>query len=113
MSPAKLEQLCVSLKGTTTDVKWGNDLCYLVRDKLYCVTGLSGTFSVSLKTTPEDFAELIERDGIQPAPYTARYHWVMVSKTSALSPAEWQHYVKQSYQLVLAKLPAKLKKGLS
>lgn len=113
MNAAGLEKICLKLKGTTTDVKWGNDLCYLVRDKMYCVTGLNGPFTASLKVTPEDFGQLTERDGIQPAPYVARYHWVLIDKPTALTPKEWQHFVVQSYNLVVQKLPAKLKKGLS
>lgn len=112
MNAGKLEQLCLRLKGTSTDVKWGNDLCYQVGGKMFCVTGLSGPFTVSFKATPEDFATLVERDGIQPAPYTGRYHWVLVDKPSALSEKEWKHFVEDSYRQVTLKLPAKLKKGL-
>lgn len=109
MNAEKLEAICSRLKGTTTDVKWGNDLCYLIGGKMYCVTALSGTFNASFKTCPEDFSILIERDGIDPAPYLGRYHWVRVSRASALSPAEWKACVEKSYRLVL---PAKLKKAL-
>jgi predicted DNA-binding protein (MmcQ/YjbR family) len=55
MNAAGLEKLCLSLKGTTTDVKWGADLCYSVGEKMYCVTGLEGPFSASFKTTAELF----------------------------------------------------------
>jgi len=113
MNAARLEEICRTLKGTTTDVKWGNDLCYSVGGKMYCVTGLKGSFSASFKATPEDFATLTEREGIVPAPYVARYHWVLVERPAALSAKEWQHYVAESYRQVVAKLPAKLKKGLS
>jgi hypothetical protein len=36
------------------DVKWGDDLCYLVGEKMYCVQNLEGAFKVSFKTTPEE-----------------------------------------------------------
>lgn len=112
MNADRLEAICSRLKGTTTDVKWGNDLCYLVGGKMYCVTGLSGSFTASFKATPEDFSILIERDGIAPAPYVGRYHWVLVARPAALTAAEWKKYVEKSYQLVRGNLPAKLKKGL-
>ena len=112
MNAAALEALCLGLKGTTTDVKWGHDLCYSVGSKMYCVTGMDCPFTVSFKTTPEHFAELTERKGISPAPYVARYHWVLVENPTALKPAEWTRFIKQSYELVVDGLPRKLKDGL-
>lgn len=113
MNAETLEKFCLSLKGTTTDVKWGNDLCYLVGGKMYCVTPVEGPFSVSLKTNAEEFSELIEREGVLPAPYTGRYHWVLVERSAALSIAEWKKCIRTSYELVRDKLPSKLKKSLS
>lgn len=112
MNAAGLEKICLALKGTTTDIKWGADLCYSVGKKMYCVTGLDDSFRASFKTTPELFGELTERDGIEPAPYVAKHHWVFVTKPSALTAAEWRRFVELSYQLVKDKLPAKLKKAL-
>ena len=112
MNAATLEKLCSSFKGTTQDVKWGNDLCYLIGNKMYCVIGLDESHGISFKATPEDFGELTERKGIIPAPYTARYHWVLVSNTSALTVKEWKHYVEKSYQLVFDKLPQKVKASI-
>jgi len=109
MNHAELEKFCLSLKGTTTDVKWGNDLCYLIGDKMYCVTGLDQPMKVSMKVLTEEFGELTERDGIIPAPYMARNHWIFVEKSNAFTLKEWKHYVKQSYELVFAKLPKKIK----
>jgi len=109
MDHTQLEQLCLNLKGTTTDVKWGNDFCYLVGDKMYCVTNLDRPMKVSIKVLAEEFGELIEQDGIIPAPYMARNSWIFVEKANALTTAEWKYYVKQSYELVVAKLPKKIK----
>ena len=111
MNAADLEKFCNRLKGTTKDIKWGNDLCYLVGGKMYCVLPLEGLPRVSFKTTPEAFGELTERTGIIPAPYSARYYWVMVEDIHSLSPKEWKHYIQKSYALVLAKLPKKLRES--
>ena len=109
MDHAQLEKLCLSLKGTTTDIKWGDDLCYLIGSKMYCVTSLNQPMKVSIKVQAEQFGELIERDGIIPAPYMARNNWVFVEKSNALTLAEWKFFVRQSYELVFAKLPRKIK----
>jgi predicted DNA-binding protein (MmcQ/YjbR family) len=52
---------------------------------------------------------------MRPAPYVARYKWVLVEDVDKLSRKEWAHYVKQSYDLVRAKLPKKVARehGLS
>jgi predicted DNA-binding protein (MmcQ/YjbR family) len=57
------------------------------------------------KCTPEEFAELTERPGIVPAPYSARMHWVALENWDALSRTEIKRLVKLSYDLVFAKLP--------
>lgn len=101
------------LPHVTEDVKWGNDLCFCVGEKMFCVTGLDqANGQVSFKCTPEKFAELVEREGIIPAPYVARYHWVAVQNGDALADAELKELIKKSYAMVFDKLPAKVKRTL-
>ena|SRR5690242_10144844 len=109
MNHAELEKFCLNLKGTTTDVNCGDDLYCLIGDKMYCVTSLHQPMKVSIKVTAEEFGELTERDGIIPAPYMARNHWILIEKSNALTKKEWRYYVQQSYELVFAKLPKKVK----
>lgn len=113
MNSAELEKLCMSFKGTTRDIKWGNDLCYSVGTKMFCVTSVEGMQYVSFKTTPEEFGQLIERPGIMPAPYSARHHWVLVENTVAMRPKEWRERIQASYDLVFAKLSAKVEGSLT
>jgi predicted DNA-binding protein (MmcQ/YjbR family) len=56
----------------------------------------------------DEFDELSNSPGIRPAPYVARYKWVLVEDVDRLSRKEWAQYVKQSYDLVKAKLPKKV-----
>jgi predicted DNA-binding protein (MmcQ/YjbR family) len=108
----QLRKFCLSLPHATEDVKWEKDLCFCIGEKMFCVTGLEdGHDSASVKVSNEEFDEMTSREGIEPAPYLARYKWVL-AKFSALSDAEWQHYIHQSYELVKAKLPAKIRAGL-
>lgn len=106
-----LREFCLSFPHATEDVKWGNDLCFCVGAKMFAVTGLDkADGQVSFKCTPEKFAELTELDGIIPAPYVARYHWVAVQKPDALAESELQDLISKSYQLVFDKLPPKIRK---
>lgn len=113
MNIEQLRKFCLSFPHVTEDVKWGNDLCFCVGKKMFAVTGLeSNDGGVSFKCTPEKFAELVEKEGIIPAPYVARYHWVAVEKPDTLAESELKDLISNSYQMVFEKLPAKIRKNL-
>jgi predicted DNA-binding protein (MmcQ/YjbR family) len=113
MNIEQLREFCLSMPHAAEDVKWGADLCFCVGEKMFAVTGLDSSGQVSFKCTPEKFAELTERDGIIPAPYVARYHWVRVEKPDALAETELKDLISKSYQLVFEKLPPKIRKALA
>ena len=114
MNPEHLREFCLAFSGATEDVKWGADLCFSVGKKMFCVTGVDSIAGeVSLKCTPEKFAELIERKGIDPAPYVGRYKWVRIAGLDAVTPTELKSLIEKSYQLVFDKLPPKIKKTIS
>jgi predicted DNA-binding protein (MmcQ/YjbR family) len=106
---------CLSLPHATERVQWGHDLLFCVGDKMFAVTVLDAEHKtkLSFKCTPEKFAELIELDGIFPAPYSARYHWVALERFDALPATELKSLIKNSYQMVLDKLPKKIRATLS
>lgn len=109
----ELKELCLSFPHATEDVKWGKDLCFLVGGKMFCATGLNEADRlVSFKCTPEKFEELVERDGIIPAPYVARYHWVAVEDMNALDEEEFEDLISRSYLLVYENLPLGQRKNL-
>jgi predicted DNA-binding protein (MmcQ/YjbR family) len=81
---------------------------------MFAVVALEPSHGVlmSFKCTPEKFAELVEQDGIIPAPYVARYHWVGFERFDALPERELKELLKNAYQLVRDKLPKKVRDGL-
>lgn len=113
MDIESLQQLCTSLPHVTTDIKWGADLCFCIGGKMFCVAGLDQQpTSASFKVRDDEFEAMTGRNGIVPAPYVARYKWVSVEDIRSLPKQEWEHYVRQSYQLVKDKLPLKIRKNL-
>lgn len=100
----QLREFCLSLPGTTEDIKWGKDLCFCVGAKMYCVTGVDGG-GVSLKVTDDVFAACVERDGIVPAPYLARYKWIYIENYDVFPDDEWECLIRSSYDMIRAKLP--------
>lgn len=114
MNLEQLRKFCLSFRGATEDVKWGADLCFCVGEKMFCVTGAdSMAGGMSLKCTPEKFAELIEREGIDPAAYVGRYKWVRISDLDAVSNDELKDLISTSYQLVRDKLPKSVRDKIS
>jgi predicted DNA-binding protein (MmcQ/YjbR family) len=101
-----LRQICAALPGVTEDVKWGQDLCFCVAGKMFAAVNLEPPHQLGFKCTPEAFGELIEREGIIPAPYLARAMWVQERELgSALERQELAALLRSAYELVVAKLP--------
>jgi predicted DNA-binding protein (MmcQ/YjbR family) len=114
MDIEQVHAYCLSFPHVTEVVLWGNDLVFKIGGKMFAVIGLDAASDhcMSFKCTPEKFAELIERNGIVPAPYVARYHWVALERFKALDEKELKTLLRTAYDLVLAKLPKKLKAQL-
>jgi predicted DNA-binding protein (MmcQ/YjbR family) len=114
MDIEQVHAYCLSFPHVTEVVLWGNDLVFKIGGKMFAVIGLdpASDHCMSFKCTPEKFAELVERRGIVPAPYVARYHWVALEGFDALSEKELKALLRTAYDLVLAKLPKKLKAQL-
>ena len=99
---------CLTLPHATEHVQWGDDLVFKIAGKMFAGAPLSpARIALSFKCTPEEFAELVERPGVIPAPYMARAYWVALETHTALPPAEVKRRLTRSYDLVLAKLPKK------
>ena len=102
-----IRKLCLSFPDVTEDMPWGDDLCFKIRGKIFTGIVLSdGRFPrITLKCAPETFHELLEIEGISPAPYVGRYKWVMLANSNVLSANELESLIRQSYDLVVAKAP--------
>jgi predicted DNA-binding protein (MmcQ/YjbR family) len=109
-----VRKYCKQMPHATESLQWGDDLVFKVGGKMFAVLVLvPARVWLSFKCTPEEFAELIERPGIIPAPYSARYHWVALETREALATAELERLLRGSYEQVFAKLPRKMQAELS
>ncbi len=107
---------CLTLPHTTEDVQWEHDLLFRIAGKMFCVANMEPELvptKIAFKCTPEKFAELVEIEGIIPAPYMARNYWVAMIEMDALRQPEIKELIQNSYRLVLAKLPKKKQAELS
>jgi predicted DNA-binding protein (MmcQ/YjbR family) len=99
--------------------QWGDNLVFWVGDKaiggkMFCLLNLDAggpeeTPGVaSYSAGPERFAELVERNGLKPAPYMARIFWVAAERWGALRNGEWEDELRAAHAITLAKLPKKV-----
>lgn len=108
-----VRNLCLAFPHATEEVTWGADLTFRITGKIFAVTVLEpAPVWLSFKCTAENFAELTERQGIIPAPYMARNMWVALQNRDALSRDELTVLLRESYDLVFAKLPKKTQQAL-
>jgi len=112
MNIEEFRKFCLNLPAVTEDIKWENNLVFSVGGKMFCLADLDPPFQASFKVREEEFEELSARDDIIQAPYFARMKWVKVMDESALSRQEWEHFLRQSYQLVKSKLPKKTRESI-
>jgi predicted DNA-binding protein (MmcQ/YjbR family) len=114
MNVDRLREVCLSFPGATEQIQWGNDLLFKVGGKMFAVTPLEpAQVCLSFKASPENFAELTERPSIIPAPYLARAQWVALQTREALPADELTRLLRESYDLVFAKLSKKTRDALS
>ncbi len=107
MDITQLRELGLSLPQTTEDIKWDNDLCFSILGKMYCIASLATPFRFSIKVEVEELPDLLNHSGVKPAPYLARYNWILIETDTSLSHSELKRLIKNSYQLVLKGIPKK------
>jgi predicted DNA-binding protein (MmcQ/YjbR family) len=112
MDNERVRALCMALPHVTETVNWGHHLVYWVGDrdiggKMFAMTDLDGTGTGVLwfHAGPERFHELLETDGVIPAPYMARAYWVTIERWDALRPSEYEDELRRAHGLIYAKLP--------
>lgn len=92
-----VRKYCLAMPHATETVQWGDDLVFKVGGKMFtAVVLVPAKVWLSFKCSPEEFAELTERPGIIPAPYSARYYWVALETQDALAPTELERLLRSS-----------------
>jgi predicted DNA-binding protein (MmcQ/YjbR family) len=101
-----IREHCLSFPQTREQLQWGDSLLFKVAGKMFVIVSLNvqRETRISFKCTPDNYAELIERDGVSPTRYNMwKYHWVSLEKLDTLPQRELKELLQQSYQLVAAK----------
>ncbi|MFY9232941.1 MAG: MmcQ/YjbR family DNA-binding protein [Fimbriimonadaceae bacterium] len=106
MTTDEICEFCRALPHVTEDVKWDDDLVFSIGGKMFCVAALRGEdfAGFGFKASPENFANLLDREGIIPAPYLARAQWVYVEKADALTLEEAKSLLSEARNIVISKM---------
>ena len=101
-------------------MQWGENLVFWVGDKavggkMFAVLNLDadGMAVMSFSAGTERFHELLEIDGVFPAPYLARLSWVSIQHWSAIPSRELEALLRAAHNLTYQKLPQKTKDVLA
>lgn len=113
MDASWVRDVCLSFPAVTEHVIWGSDLTFKVGGKMFAHTVLEpAPVWLSFKASPEKFFDLTERADIIPAPYLARAKWVALETREAVAAEELAALLRESYELVVAKLPKKTREAI-
>ena len=103
----------MSMPYATESVQWSDNLVFKIGGKMFAIVALEPSkVWLSLKCSPDEFADLVERPNVVPAPYLARNHWIALETEDALSAVEIERLIRGSYELVITKLPKKIRATL-
>jgi predicted DNA-binding protein (MmcQ/YjbR family) len=126
MDVERLRAFLLTLPHTVETRQWGNNLVFWVGDKaiggkMFALINLDdpgprlARTDLSFATDPERFHQLLETEGIIPAPYLARAKWIAIQSLNAntLSRIELEELLREANALTFAKLPARVRTTLA
>lgn len=105
---------CLGLEGVTEEMPFGETtLVYKVLGKMFALTDIDSFSSINLKCQPEEAVELRERyPAVQPGYHMNKQHWNTILMDYSIADKLLLQWTKNSYELVVAKMPKKLREGL-
>ena len=106
---------CLSLPGSSEDFPFGEEtLVFKVKGKMFALTNIETFESINLKCDPVRALELrASYEEIKPGFHMNKKHWNTVSTTGMLEDNFLRELIKNSYDLVVEKLPKKDRESLS
>ena len=115
MTLESIRKHCLSHPDATEQIQWGADLVFKIGGKMFCVACTEPIkppkVAMSFKCDDETFGELVERDGVIPAPYLARAKWVALQEFDTLDASELRPLITRAYEIVSSKLPKRKAKA--
>jgi predicted DNA-binding protein (MmcQ/YjbR family) len=112
MDAERIRAYLLTLPHAVETMQWGANLVFWVGDKaiggkMFALVNLDGDGKavISYAAGPERYSELLETEGIFPAPYMARIYWVAVERWNVFRTPDWEQELRAAHALTFAKLP--------
>jgi Uncharacterized protein conserved in bacteria len=111
MNIEDFREYCLKKRGVTEEFPFDETtLVFKVMGKMFALTNLDGEWNLALKCDPDRAIELREQySAIRPGYHMNKVHWNTVQMDGSLSEKLILELIDHSYDLVAAKLPAKLR----
>jgi predicted DNA-binding protein (MmcQ/YjbR family) len=120
MNVESLRKFLLSLPHVEETMQWGDNLVFWAGDKaiggkMFALANLSRDSNgvLSFAAGPERYHELLEIEGVFPAPYMARIFWVAIERYDVFSSSELEQLLRNAHQITLAKLPKRTRDVLA
>lgn len=120
MDAEQLRAFLLSLPDVVETMQWGDNLVFWVGDKaiggkMFALASLTPDHGgvLSFAAGEQRFTELVEREGIFPAPYLARAHWVAMESWTTLPAHELRELLAAARALISEKLPKRTRERLA
>lgn len=113
MNIEEYRDFCLSLPGVTEGFPFGDDtLVMKVKGKMFSLASLN-SFTFNVKCDPERAIELREQyPEVLPGYHMNKKHWNTIIPNGSADDALLQDWIRDSYRLVVSKLPLKDRAGL-
>lgn len=120
MNIDSLRQFLLTLPHVEETMQWGDNLVFWVGDKtiggkMFALANLGGDGKgvLSFSAGPERYHDLLEIEGVFPAPYMARIFWVTMERYDVFPSSELQERLRSAHQITYAKLPKRTRETLA
>jgi predicted DNA-binding protein (MmcQ/YjbR family) len=133
MDAERLRAYLLTLPHVVETMQWGANLVFWVGDKaiggkMFALINLDepepGDIGPSRRRVvhhalmiyaagPKRYPELLELEGVLPAPYLARAHWVAIERWDVFTARELERELTAAHAIVAEKLPPKTLKALA
>lgn len=115
MNIEEFRDYCIRKPGVTEEFPFDEyTLVFKVMGKMFALTNLEGDWNLALKCDPDRAIALREQyPAIRPGYHMNKVHWNTVLMDGSLNDSLVWELIDHSYDLVVAKLPSKLRSELS
>lgn len=110
-----IREFCLSLPGATEDFPFDEQtLAFRVMGKIFGLMALEKEKpTINLKCHPKIATQLRERyTGVKPGFHMNKTHWNTVVADGSFGQKELHHWIRHSYELVVAALPKRQREAL-